>query len=69
MKRILNLYKGDTLNSEHSKSSFIQQLIYRQGRSVSLASSSQPSVVSQLVEAYARRERLAGWSWLTMHFI
>jgi hypothetical protein len=31
--------------------------------------SSQPGVVSQLVEAYARHERVAGWRWLTMHFI
>jgi hypothetical protein len=26
-------------------------------------------IVSQLVEAYARSERLAGWSWLKVHFI
>jgi hypothetical protein len=32
-------------------------------------SSTEPGVVSQLTEAYARGERLAGWSWLTMHFI
>jgi hypothetical protein len=35
----------------------------------SLASSRQSGVVSQLDEDYARGERLADWSWLTMHFI
>jgi hypothetical protein len=29
----------------------------------------QPDVVSKLVEAYTRRERLVGCSWLTMHFV
>jgi hypothetical protein len=33
------------------------------------SSSSQPVVISQVVQAYARRERLAGWRCLTMHFI
>jgi hypothetical protein len=36
---------------------------------LSLASSSQPDIVSQIVEAYARDELLVDLNWLTMHFV
>jgi hypothetical protein len=65
----LHTRRRDNLKSHQEERSEKFRTLEASQSQPSVVSQSQPSAVSQLVEAYARDERLAGHSWLTMHFI